>query len=64
MADPIIRKLENCTSFRVDANCDGYPDVIFEIVLDDVPTREQTEIAVDALEKDMTRMCSGRICFS
>ena len=51
MSDPIIRKLENCTSFRVDANCDGYPDVIFEIILDDVPTREQTEIAVDALEK-------------
>ncbi len=51
MADPIIKKLENCTSFRVDAYCEGYPDVIFEIILDTVPTHEQTEIAVNALEK-------------
>lgn len=51
MADPIINKLENCTSFRVDAYCEGYPDVIFEIILDTVPTHEQTEIAVNALEK-------------
>lgn len=51
MADPIINKLENCTSFRVDAYCEGYPDVIFEIILDAVPTREQIEIAVNTLEK-------------
>ena len=51
MADPIIEKLESCESFRVDAYCEGYPDVIFEIILDAVPTREQTEIAVNALEK-------------
>ena len=51
MADPIIQKLESCKSFRVDAYCEGYPDVIFEIILDAVPTLEQTEIAVNALEK-------------
>jgi hypothetical protein len=51
MSDPIIAKLESCTSFRVDAYCEGYPDVIFEIILDAVPTYEQTEIAVNALEK-------------
>ena len=51
MADPIIKKLESCKSFRVDAYCEGYPDVIFEIILDAAPTHEQTEIAVNALEK-------------
>ena len=51
MADPIIEKLESCKSFRVDAYCEGYPDVIFEIILDAAPTREQTEIVVNALEK-------------
>ena len=44
MADPIIEKLESCKSFRVDAYCEGYPDVIFEIILDAAPTREQTEL--------------------
>lgn len=55
MADFIIKKLESCKSFRVDAYCEGYPDVIFEIILDAVPTREQTEIAVNALEKFVYR---------
>ena len=34
MADPIIEQLENFQAFRVDAYCEGYPDVIFEIILD------------------------------
>lgn len=51
MADILTEKLESFKSFRVDAYCEGYPDVIFEIILDAVPTREQTEIAVKALEK-------------
>lgn len=49
--DPIIDKLENFRAFRVDAYCEGYPDVIFEIILDAQPTREQVEIAVGALEQ-------------
>lgn len=50
MADPIIKKLESCKTFRVDAYCEGYPDVIFEIILDTKPTKEQIAIAVSALE--------------
>ena len=51
MADFIVKKLESCKSFRVDAYCDGYPDIIFEIILDAVPTQEQQERAVDSLTK-------------
>lgn len=51
MADFFVRKLESCKSFRVDAYCEGYPDVIFEIILDAVPTQEQKEIATDSLTK-------------
>ena len=53
MADAIVEKLESWKSFRVDAYCEGYPDVIFEIILDAVPTGEQTQIAVDALQNFM-----------
>ena len=49
MADPILEKLEEFEKFRVDAYCEGYPDVIFEIILNNEPTPEQTEIAVNAL---------------
>lgn len=49
--DPVIEKLENCTAFRVDAYCEGYPDVVFEIILDAQPTREQIATAVGALEQ-------------
>ena len=51
MADFIVRTLESCTSFRVDAYCEGYPDVIFEIILNAKPTQDQIDIAVDAMKK-------------
>ena len=51
MADLIIKKLESCKSFPVDAGCEGYPDVIFEIILDAEPTQEQISTAVSAMEK-------------
>ena len=51
MADPIIKKLESCRTFPVSASCEGYPDVIFEIILDATPTQEQIEAAVSALTK-------------
>ena len=51
MADPIIEKLESFNAFRVDAYCEGYPDVIFEIILDAQPTQEQITTAVSALEQ-------------
>lgn len=50
MADPIIEQLEKTTAFRVDAYCESYPDVVFEIILDDRPTPEQIATAVNALE--------------
>jgi len=51
MADPIIEKLESFEAFRVDAYCEGYPDVIFEIILNARPTQEQISTAVSALEQ-------------
>ena len=51
MADPIIEKLERFQAFRVDAYCESYPDVEFEIILDAQPTQEQIATAVSALEQ-------------
>ncbi len=55
MADPIIEKLEEFDTFRVDAYCEGYPDVIFEIILDAPPTQEQIVTAVGELEQFVTK---------
>ena len=55
MADPIIEKLEKFDTFRVDAYCESYPDVIFEIILDAPPTQEQIVTAVDALEQFVSK---------
>jgi len=51
MADSIIEQLENFQAFRVDAYCEGYPDVIFEIILGVKPTQEQIATAVNTLEQ-------------
>lgn len=51
MADPIIKQLESFQAFRVDAYCEGYPDVIFEIILDTKPTQTQIATAVSVLEQ-------------
>lgn len=51
MADPIQEKLQNFEKFEVDVYCEGYPDVIFEIILDAPPTQEQIATAVSALEQ-------------
>lgn len=51
MADPIIKKLESFKSFHVDACCEGYPDVLFEIILDAKPSQVQIDIAVGSLSK-------------
>ena len=55
MADPIIEQLQNFQAFRVDAYCEGYPDVIFEIILDSHPTQEQIVTAVGALDQFVTK---------
>ena len=54
MINELMEKIKNAATFRVDAedyDWFSYPDVIFEIILDAVPTREQTAIAVTVLEQ-------------
>ena len=55
MVNKLIEEMKSRATFRIDADdydwfC-SYPDMIFEIILDAVPTREQTAIAVTALEQ-------------
>jgi len=55
MVNGIIEEMKRSATFRVDADdydwfC-SYPDIIFEIILNGVPTPEQTAIAVTALEQ-------------
>ena len=54
MVNELMEKIKNSAAFRVDVDdydWFSYPDVIFEIILNAVPTREQTDIAVTALAK-------------
>jgi len=53
MADPIIEELEKNKRFRVDAYCEDYPDVIFEIILRHPPKQEEIQTAVTALQNYM-----------
>lgn len=41
MAESIIERLENFQAFGVDAYCEDYPDVTFEIIMETQPTQEQ-----------------------
>ena len=55
MVNWLIEEMNRRATFRIDTDdydwfC-SYPDMIFEIILDGVPTREQTAIAVTALER-------------
>ncbi|MBQ6890241.1 MAG: hypothetical protein IJN53_04405 [Oscillospiraceae bacterium] len=55
MVNSIVEQLKSIGAFRVDAEdydwlC-SYPDIIFEIILDAVPTKEQVSVAVTALEE-------------
>ena len=55
MGNKLIEEMKSRATFRIDTDdydwfC-SYPDMIFEIILDAVPTREQTAIAVTALEQ-------------
>ena len=54
MVNELIEEMKRSATFRVDAedyDWFDYPDVIFEIILDGVPTNEQTAIAVTSLEQ-------------
>ena len=55
MSDWFTEKLKAIDEFDVDVYCEVYPDVIFEIILEDVPNKEQIEIAVYALEQFVIR---------
>ena len=55
MKDPIIEALENISAFKVYANCENYPDVEFEIMLEALPSQEQAELAVTTLENFVNR---------
>lgn len=51
MADPILENLEGFQDFPVNAYCQDYPDVVFEIILEGKPTQEQIVTAVSVLEQ-------------
>ena len=56
--DELLEEIKKSATFRVDVDsydwfC-NYPDVIFEIIVDGVPSAEQTAIAVSALESFVT----------
>ena len=53
--DPIIDALESTTAFKVYADCENYPDVEFEIMLDTLPSMEQAELAVRTLDNFVNR---------
>lgn len=50
MSSSFVEKIVKSCPFEVDIYCEGYPDVIYEIILDDQPTQEQIETVVTALE--------------
>lgn len=50
MADKIIEKLEKDFNVKFDTYWKSYPDVTFEIILEEKPTNEQIAIAVNTLE--------------
>jgi len=54
MVNDLKEEIKNAAAFRVDVDdyaWYSFPDVVFEIILDGIPTRDQTAIAVAALEK-------------
>lgn len=55
MGDPIIEALESISAFKVYADCEAYPDVEFEIMLDNLPSQEQAVLAVKTLQNFVRR---------
>lgn len=51
--DPIVGEIKAAVSFPVDVECEGYPDVIFNVIFEKHPDRSMVEQSVDALEKYM-----------
>ncbi len=48
--DPIVGEIKAAVSFPVDVECEGYPDVIFNIIFEMHPDQSMTEKSVSALE--------------
>ncbi|MBQ2862754.1 MAG: hypothetical protein IJE84_01100 [Clostridia bacterium] len=51
--DPIVTKIKGLASFPIDVECDGWPDVIFNIIFDRQPDRAAAQKCVSALEQYM-----------
>ena len=51
--DPIVGEIKRAVTIPVDVECEGYPDVIFNVVLDESPDQTMIGIMVSALEDYM-----------
>ncbi len=51
--DPIVSAIKASVSFPVDVECEGYPDVIFNVIFEKAPDRLMTEQIVSTLENYM-----------
>ena len=51
--DPIVGEIKRAIAVPVDVECEGYPDVIFNVVLDENPDQAMIETIVSALEDFM-----------
>lgn len=49
--DPLIEKIKNCADFPIDVELDGYPDVLFDIVLNERIKQDEVKKITTALEK-------------
>ena len=48
--DPIVGEIRSSALFPVDVECEGYPDVIFDVIFEKRPERPAIETVVSALE--------------
>ena len=51
--DPIVGKIKASVSFPVDVECEGYPDVVFNIIFEKHPDQLMVEQSVSTLEHYM-----------
>ena len=51
--DPIVGKIKASVTFPVDVECDGYPDVIFNVIFEHYPDQLMVKQTVSALEQFM-----------
>ena len=51
--DPIVGEIKASVAFPVDVECEGYPDVIFNVIFERHPDQLMIEQTVSALEHYM-----------